>query len=346
MHDFRSDTVTRPTPEMMAAINGAEVGDSSRGDDPTHSRLEAVAAELTGKEAALFLPSGIMCNLAAVLAHTRPGDEIIVEERAHILTSEVGGISAVAGAIPRVLKGVDGILQPADIINAIRPQTVRNYSPTGRICLENTLNAAGGIVVPPAVLQAIGEISADRAVPLHIDGARLFNAAVHLKTSVQSICAGADSVMFALSKGLGAPMGSMLTGSREFIDRARKKARMLGGGMRQSGMMAAAALVALEDPFPQLQRDHEMAAALGAGLARLDDSLGRGEVQTNIVNCFVDRLAVSTEDFVAGLRECGILVNFAGTKVRFVTHRHIDENAVAACVEATEKVLGQLRKVA
>jgi len=346
MYDFRSDTVTLPTAPMMAAIATAPVGDSARGDDPTHNRLEAVAAELTGKAAAMFLPSGTMCNLAAVLTHTRPGDEVIVETRAHIYNSEVGGMAAVAGAVPRPIPGDRGILRPDNVAAAIRDDTVQSKAPTGLICLENTLNAAGGTVLPSDVTAAIRDIADAAGIPVHLDGARLFNAAAHLDTAVDDLCCDVDTVMFALSKGLGAPMGSILAGSAEFIARARRKARMLGGGMRQTGMMAAAALVALEDPFPALRRDHHMARQLGEGLAALDESLIRDPVQTNIVNCHIDRFAPDAAAFVQSLAEFGVLANFAGTKVRFVTHRHIDEKAVAACIAAAEQSLEKTRRVA
>ena len=346
MFDFRSDTVTKPTPEMMDAIRDAEVGDSARGSDPTHNRLERVAAEIAGKEAAMFAPSGTMCNLAALLTHVRPGDEVVVEERAHIYNSEAGGISAVAGAVPRPVKGADGVLQPDNITRAIRTGAAHVSATTRLICLENTLNAAGGTVFPSATAAAIREVADAAGLPIHLDGARLFNAAAHQDVSVADLCRHADSVMIALSKGLGATMGSVLAGDTDFIARARRKARMLGGGMRQTGMMAAAALVALDDPFPGLRRDHAMAALLGDGLRKIDGSLLRDPVQTNIVNCHVDRFAEDAAAIVGELESESVLANFAGTKIRFVTHRHIDEAAVKACLVAVENAFGRLEKVA
>lgn len=346
MFDFRSDTVTKPTPEMMAAIAGAEVGDAARGDDPTHNELEAVAADLTGKEAAMFLPSGTMGNLSALLTHLRPGEEVIVEARAHLYNSEVGGLSAVAGAIARPVTGKDGILQPDDVAAALRANAVQSRAPTGLVCLENTLNSAGGAVLPLEVSTGVRRIAAAAGVPVHLDGARLFNAAAALDCKLADLCRDCDSVMISLSKGLGAPMGSILAGDLDFIARARKKARMLGGGLRQTGMMAAAALVALRDPLPQLKQDHEMAALLAEDLRRIDESLLRDPVQTNIVNCYIDRFANSADAFVAGLRDHKVLANFAGTKVRFVTHRHIDEAAVKACVAAVGRLLDGMRQVA
>jgi len=346
MFDFRSDTVTTPTEEMMAAIAAAKVGDSARGDDPTHNELEAVAAGLTGKQAAVFLPSGTMGNLAALLTHLRPGQEVIVETRAHIYNSEVGGLSAVAGAIPRPVEGVDGVLQPDDVARAIRDGAVQSRAPTGLICLENTLNSAGGVVLPPAIAAGIRQVAEAAGLPVHLDGARLFNAAAYLGCPVADLCRDCDSVMFSLSKGLGAPLGSVLAGDADFIAQARRKARMLGGGMRQTGLMAAAALVALRDPMPGLAHDHAMARLLAEGLRRIDDSLVRGPVQTNIVNCHIDRFAPAAGDFIAGLRKHDVLANYAGAKVRFVTHRHIGETAVKACIEAVERCLDGMRRVA
>lgn len=347
MFDFRSDTLTNPTPEMIAAVATAQVGDAARGDDPTVNELEAVAADLTGKEAALFTPSGTMANLAALLVHVRPGDEVIVDAAAHIYNSEVGSMAAVAGAIPRPIPSDAGLIDPSHVAAAVRTGEAGHVAPTGLICLENTHNAAGGAVVPLRTMAAIRDVATDAGLPVHLDGARLFNAAVFLDCPVADFCRYTDTVMVALSKGLGAPMGSVLAGSEEVIARARKKARMLGGGMRQVGLLAAAALVALEDPFPRLRRDHEMAKRLADGLAAIDKSLVRLEtVQTNIVNCYVDEYASDAGATVADLRREGVLANFAGPKMRFVTHAHIDEAAVKACLAAVEKVLGAARRAA
>ncbi|MDH3582178.1 MAG: threonine aldolase family protein [Hyphomicrobiales bacterium] len=347
MFDFRSDTVTKPTTAMMAAIAAAEVGDAARGDDPTTNKLESFVAKLTGKEAALFTPSGTMANLAALLTHVRPGEEVIVDEAAHIYNSEAGSMAAVAGAMPRPVRSEDGFLEPSRVVAAIRSGSAGHVAPTGLICLENTHNAAGGIVVPLANMAELYRVAKDVGLPVHLDGARLFNAAAYLNKPVADFCQHADTVMFALSKGLGAPIGSMLVGSKEFMARARKKARMLGGGMRQVGLIAAPALVALEDPFPRLRRDHDMAKRLAEGLATIDDSLVRvDKVQTNIVNCYVDSFASEADGFVQSLNEAGILANFARSKVRFVTHSHIDEAAVEACLAAVEKIVGAARRAA
>jgi threonine aldolase len=345
MFDFRSDTVTKPTPAMISAMMDADVGDSARGDDPTHNRLIERACELSGKDAALFLPSGTMSNLSAILAHTRPGDEVIVEERAHIYNSEVGGLSAVAGAVPRLVRGDAGVMQPDAVKRALSPGAAHR-APTGLICIENTLNAAGGKIFPIDTALLIKDIAKEAGIPVHLDGARIFNAAAALGVDVATLCRPADSVMFALSKGLGAPMGSILAGDDAFIERAARKARMLGGGMRQTGYMAAAALVALEDPCSQLRRDHDMADALAQGLAAIEGLQLPDPVETNIVNCYVDRFAEDAAGFVACLGRAGVLANFAGTKVRFVTHAEIDDAAIKACVAAAATAMKELGRAA
>lgn len=346
--DFRSDTVTKPTKEMMAAIAVAEVGDAARGDDPTVNELEAVAADLTGKEAALFTPSGSMANLAALLTHVAPGEEIIVDETAHTYNSESAAMAAIAGALPRPLRSKNGAMDPDEVAAAIRPRGAAPHKPaTGLICLENTHNVSGGTVVPLSNMADISRVARDAGIPVHLDGARIFNAAVYLDRPVSELCQGVDTVMFALSKGLGAPVGSILAGSTDVIHRARRKVRMLGGHMRQAGLIAAPALVALRDPYPRLRRDHEMAAMLADGLASIDESLVRIDmVHTNIVNCFVDRFSSHAGEIAAALRSDGILVDFAGTKMRFVTHAHIDETAIRACIAAIKAALSTLRRVA
>ena len=347
MFDFRSDTVTKPTAEMMAAISTAAVGDYARGDDPTTKELEKVAAAITGKEAAVFVPSGTMGNLAALLTHVGPGQEVIVEQTAHIYNSEVGAMAAVAGALPRPIKADDGILSPSALRAAIRREGKENHAATGLVCLENTLNTAGGVVIPKGRMAELYEVAGQAGLPVHLDGARLFNAAAYLNCSVAEICTYTDSVMFSLCKALGAPVGAMLLGSQGFIAAARKKIRMIGGGMRQTGLLAAAALVALEDPFPQLRRDHAMARSLADGLVAIDSSLvALSTVQTNIVNCYFDHFP----SIVAGLRETlaeeGVLANQAGSRVRFVTHRHIDDPAIEGCLMAVQRIVGSAKKVA
>jgi len=346
-YDFRSDTVTLPTKAMMDAVATAPLGDSARGDDPTVARLEEIGRELTGKDDALFVPSGTMANLAAVIAHDCRGGEVIVEEEAHIYNSEGGGLSVVAGAVPRPIKGHHGVLDASEIEAAIKGTTDPAVAPTRLICLENTHNASGGRVMPLEDMAAVQAVATRAGLPVHLDGARLLNAAAYLGVPLSEICRHADSVWFALCKGLGGPVGALLAGNKTFMIRARRAAKMLGGGMRQAGLVAAPAIVALRDPYSLLRRDHELAGKLGRGLAAIDPSLVDVErVQTNIVNCFVDKFNADAAPVVHSLRERGILANSKRTKIRFVTHYHIDEGAVATAVAAVGEVLAALRKVA
>jgi threonine aldolase len=347
IYDFRSDTVTLPTPAMMDAIGAAPLGDSARGDDPTVAHLEEIGRELTGKAESLFVPSGTMANLAAVIAHECRGGEVIVEESAHIYNSEGGGLSVVAGAVSRPVKGHHGILAAADVEAAIRGETDLALAPTRLICLESTHNASGGTVMPLAVMAAVKAVAARAGLPVHLDGARLLNAAAYLDVPLSEICRHVDSVWFALCKGLGGPVGALLAGDAAFMKKARRAAKMLGGGMRQAGLIAAPAIVALRDPYPLLKRDHERACKLARGLAAIDVSLVDVErVQTNIVNCYVDGFATDAAPIVRGLRERGILANSKRSKIRFVTHYDIDEAAVAAAVQAVGDVVASLRKAA
>jgi threonine aldolase len=347
-YDFRSDTVTLPTPEMMQAIATARLGDSGRGDDPTVNALERLAAELTGKADALFVPSGAMANLAAVIAHDCRGGEVIVEERAHIFNSEGGALSVVAGAIARPVKGDYGVLDPQHVKAAIKGSGDLALAPTRLICLENTHNDSGGSVIPLDSMAAIHAVARNAGVPVHLDGARLFNAATHLDVPILDICRHVDSVWFALCKGLGGPVGAVLAGDKAFMQKARRAAKMLGGGMRQAGVIAAPGLVALRgDPCGVHRRDHALAHALAVGLAGIDESLvDVARVQTNIVNCFVDRFANEATEINRMLRQRGILANAKGSKIRFVTHYHIDEAAVAAAVDCLADVIASLRKAA
>jgi threonine aldolase len=340
LHDFRNDTVTLPTPQMMAAVAAARLGDSARGDDPTVLELEAFACELTGKEDTLFVPSGTMANLAALIAHDCHGGEVIVEATAHIYNSEGGGLSRVAGAVARPVHGRAGQLDPADVEAAIRASADLALAPTKLICLENTHNASGGTVMPPDVMAEIRSAAAAASLPIHLDGARLFNAAAHLGIPIRRLCDQADSVWFALCKGLGAPVGAILAGDRPFMRKARRAAKMLGGGMRQAGLIAAPAIVGLRDPYPQHKRDHVLAQRLARELARLDSSfVDLQRVQTNIVNCMVTRVASDAGKINSQLSRRGVLANSKGPKIRFVTHAQVDETDVDAAVRAFADVL-------
>ena len=336
-HDFRSDTVTLPTPAMMAALNDAPLGDAGRGDDPTVAALERLACEMTGKADALLLPSGTMANLAAVIAHDCRGGEVIVDQDAHIYNAEGGGLSVVAGAVARPIRSSGGILAPLDVAAALKGTADSARAPTRLICLENTHNAAGGTVMPVETMAAIRSVAVAAGVPVHLDGARLFNAAAHLDLPLDRLCRPVDSVWFALCKGLGAPIGAILAGDETFMSKARRAAKMLGGTMRQAGLIAAPAIVALEeDPYAQHRRDHVLARGLACGLADLDDSLVDLEtVQTNIVNCFVDDAAVVARALGGhGIRTIG-----KGRKIRFVVHAQVDGESVQAALEAMAAVL-------
>jgi threonine aldolase len=340
MHDFRSDTVTLPTPAMMAAIAAAPLGDAARGDDPTVNALEARARQLTGKDDALFVPSGTMANLSAVIAHDCRGGEVIVEQAAHIYNSEGGGLSSVAGAIPRPLRGDRGILAPRDIEGALRGPFDLALAPTRLVCLENSHNAAGGTVMPIETMAAIHAIAQRAGIPVHLDGARLFNAAASLDVPIKGLCRHVDSVWFALCKGLGGPVGAILAGSRDFMIKARRAAKMLGGGMRQAGLIAAPAIVALEDPYPGHKRDNALARRLADGIAAIDPDLVDGTtVQTNIVNCFVD----DAPRITAALGERGVLALCKGRRIRFVTHCQVHDSSVDAGLAALGESLSVRR---
>lgn len=340
MFDFRSDTVTLPTPAMMRAIAQAPLGDAARGEDPTVNELERVAAELTGKEEALFLPSGAMANLCALLAHECRGGEVIVEAASHIYNAEGGGLSAVAGAMPRPIIGERGVMPTLELRHAIRRGGDPATAPTRLLCVENTHNDSGGWVLPLDHLRELHAMAHEAGILLHMDGARLFNAAAFLEVPVRTICGHADSVWFALCKGLGCPVGAVLAGEQGFMHRARRAAKMLGGGMRQSGLLAAAALVALRDPYPQHRRDHALARQLAEGIASIDATLvDPGRVQTNIVNCRVDRFAADAAGMVRALAERGVLVNHKRSKIRFVTHAQVDRRAVDQAVRALAETL-------
>lgn len=330
-HDFRSDTVTLPTTAMMTAIAVAPLGDAARGEDPTVNELEQLSCAMTGKDDALFVPSGAMANLAAVMAHDCRGGEVIVEEASHIYNAEGGGLSVVAGAVARPVRGDGGILSPRDIETAIRATPDLARAPTRLICLENTHNAAGGTVTPVETMAAIHAIARRAGIPVHLDGARLFNAATYLGVPIDRLCRHVDSLWFALCKGLGGPVGAILAGDRAFMSRARRAAKLLGGGMRQAGLIAAPAIVALKDPYARHGRDNDLARRLAHGLAAVDRGLVElARVQTNIVNCRVD----DAGDVVRVLGTRGILVLGTGRKVRFVTHAQVDETAVDAAIDA------------
>ncbi|HVO89811.1 MAG TPA: GntG family PLP-dependent aldolase [Casimicrobiaceae bacterium] len=344
VHDFRSDTVTLPTAAMMAAIAGARLGDAARGDDPTVAELERLAREATGKEDALLVPSGTMANLAAIIAHECRGGEVVVEQDAHIYNAEGGGLSALAGAIARPVRGTHGILSAEQVRTAIRGSDDAAHAATRLVCLESTHNVAGGCVYPLEVLAANRAVARAAGVPVHLDGARLFNAATYLDVPLARICQHADSLWFSLCKGLRGPVGAILAGDAAFMRRARRAVRMLGGAMRQAGVIAAPAIVALrDDPYAIHRRDHHLARALASGIAGIDRSLvDLDTVQTNIVNCFVDAYATDARGITDALRERSVLAIGRASRIRFVTHAGVDGGSVEAAVDALAQALGSL----
>ena len=340
--DLRSDTVTKPTPEMRAAMAAAEVGDDVFLDDPTVNMLQARAALIFHKEAALFVPSGTMGNQIAINIHTQPGQEVITEGHAHIFEFEMAAMAAISGVQARPVPAPDGLLDWDRIRRAIRPK-IYYRAQTGLIALENTNNMAGGTVYDKAQIDDICNRAHAVGLPVHLDGARIFNAATALKTDVASLALGCDSVMFCLSKGLAAPVGSMLVGSREFIDRARSVRKMLGGGMRQVGVLAAAGLIALEKMPARLEEDHRNARFMAELLC---DAPGLDvqpeKVQTNILMVGVARTGFDSEALAAILKENGVWVSLLDTaRIRLVMHNDINREQVRLAADIIKKVLGE-----
>jgi threonine aldolase len=330
--DLRSDTVTHPTDAMRAAMANAAVGDDVYGEDPTVNQLEQRAAEIFGREAALFVPTGTMGNQIAIRLHTSHGQEVICEASSHIVDWEMAMVAAFSGCMPRTIKGERGILTWAQIEAAIAPPLYYR-APTGLISLENTHNMAGGSVTPLPVLQEIWAGAKAAKIPLHLDGARVFNAAAALGVGVRELTSGFDTVMFCLSKGLCAPVGSMLVGSRQQMDRARAFRKALGGGMRQAGILAAAGLIALETMTERLVEDHENARFLATQVADMPGvELDPATVQTNIV---IFRLKQKpAAEVVQGLKRRGVLCGSVGKQaIRWVTHRDVSRGQCAAAVE-------------
>jgi threonine aldolase len=337
--DLRSDTVTRPTPEMRQAMAEAEVGDDVYREDPTVNRLEQRAAEILGKEAALFVPSGTMGNQISVKVHTRPGQEVICDERSHVFNFEMGAMAAISGCQARTIPAPGGILRWDLIQQRLRPG-IYYYSQTGLITLENTHNMAGGTVYPPEVAQEICDRAHELGLPVHLDGARVFNAATFLGRPVHEVVAPFDSVMFCLSKGLGAPVGSLVAGSRRFIDEALRVRKVLGGGMRQAGVLAAAGLIALEKHPAKLAADHQNARFLAEGLCGLSGiQVDLTTVQTNIVIFDVSGTGLPAGDFSARLKALGVLINpINATQLRLVTHSDLSRDDCAQALAAMQDV--------
>ena len=335
MIDLRTDTITRPTEAMLSAMAEATQGDDSRDGDETVMQLEALAAQRTGKEAGAYMPSGTMTNLVAVLTHTQRGGEVLLEQNAHILNSELGGIAALSGTFHKAIPGKRGAMDLDVLREKIRPMTRNNFG-TSLVCMETTHNAAGGAVLPLAHMQAAHALAREHDVPVHTDGARLFNAAAALAVDARDIARHTDSVCFCVSKGLSAPVGSVLCGSHAFIERARAFRRLVGGNMRQAGPLAAAGIIALGTMVERLKDDHATAKRLAVGLHRIDTRLvDPSDVETNLVRMDVSPSQRSAAQWSDDLKQRGVRVSPASANtLRFVTHRHIGAADVDAAIQA------------
>ncbi|MEM3478805.1 MAG: low-specificity L-threonine aldolase [Candidatus Bathyarchaeia archaeon] len=342
--DLRSDTVTLPTEEMLEAIRNAELGDDGYREDPTVNRLEEMAAKKMGKEAALLVPSGTMANLVSLMSNTRRGDCVILEAESHIYWYEVGGVSAIAGLLPWPMKGYMGALDPKDVEAAIKPKNI-HFPETTLVCIENTHNRAGGTIITPQQIEALSKVTKEHGLKLYMDGARIFNAAVALKVDVREFTRHVDNLMFCLSKGLSCPVGSLVVGDSDFIERARKTRKILGGGMRQAGIIAAPGIIALEKMIDRLEEDHVNARILAEGIAKIDGLyVDLRRVQTNIVLVDVSGLGVDANTFIAELKKHGLLASYhSKTIVRMVTHYGIVKEHIEKALSIIEDVTKYLR---
>lgn len=325
--DLRSDTITRPSASMYRAMTEARVGDDVYGEDPTVNELETRAAQILGMEAALFVPSGTMANQIAAMVHTVPGQEVITHAASHIFLYEGGGLGRLAGLQVHIVQGERGFFSKEDLKAAIRGDNI-HFPRTALMTLENTINRAGGRVLSPEEYAPHLELCREEGIPVHLDGARIFNAALALDLTVEDMARGFDSVAFCLSKGLGAPVGSMLGGDTVFIKEARRMRKLLGGGMRQAGVLAAAGLIALEEGPEKLQRDHAMAQALAQGLEELPGFSLVYPVESNII-VLQETTGMTGETLAGKLKEKNVLVNpFGAQAIRLVTHRDLPDDAV------------------
>jgi len=338
--DLRRDTITLPTAKMRERAFAAPLGDSVYGEDPTQNQLEEYAASLLGKEASIFVPSGTMGNLVALLTHTQRGGEVILEENAHIRTSETGGVACVAGLMVRALRGEDGIPEPQEIEKAIRPDNI-HYPKTSLICMESSHYRYGGIVPPLEKMREVKVLAERFNLSVHLDGARLFNSAIYLGVEARELAACADSVMVSLSKGLSAPIGSILAGSQEFIAKAKRFRKMLGGGMRQTGWLCACGLEALSpENIARLAEDHHNARELAMGISQIPGiKVNLSKVHTNFVIAELEG-NITSEVFLIKLKEKGVLATRVDEKrVRFVTSRQVDETGIRYAILAVKEVM-------
>jgi len=343
--DLRSDTVTKPTPEMRAAMAAAEVGDDVYSEDPTVNRLEQRAAEVFGKEAGLFVPTGSMGNQIGLRLHTQPGTEVVCEERAHVLNWEMGMAAMFSGCQLRTVRGERGILRWNDVASVVSTDGPYYKAQTGLIWVENTHNMAGGAVTPLEVMRELRDGAHDRGLPIHLDGARVFNAATALKTDVKTLTAGYDTVNFCLSKGLCAPVGSVLLSSAVNIEKARRIRKALGGGMRQAGVLAAAGLIALDTMSKRLHEDHANAALLADALSQIEGvTLRRDDVETNIV---IIHTVLSAPALIAALKEEGVLASALNdSTIRFVTHHDVSRSACEQAAKIFADVVARATRTA
>jgi threonine aldolase len=341
--DLRSDTVTLPTVEMLEAMRTAELGDDVYGEDPTVNRLEQLAAEKMGKEAALLTTSGTQANLVSVMSQTKRGDEVIMEQDAHLYYYEVGAFSILGGLIPRLVRGNMGVMTPLDIEAALRPTNI-HFPPTSLLCIENTHNRAGGAMWTPSQTKSVYDFAKGHGLNVYLDGARIFNAAVAQNLDPREFTRNVDTLMFCLSKGLSAPVGSLVVGNQDFIDRARKCRKMLGGGMRQAGIIAAAGIIAIEKMVDRLKDDHENAKILANGLAKLGFPIDLSSIQTNILMYDVSAMGMDADAWISKMSEYGVKFGAVDAKrVRMVTHRGIERDDVEYVVNAAAKSVDQIR---
>ncbi|MBV9599176.1 MAG: aminotransferase class I/II-fold pyridoxal phosphate-dependent enzyme [Chloroflexi bacterium] len=333
--DFRSDTITQPTQAMREAMRTARVGDDVFSEDPSINALEARAAQIFGKEAALFVTSGTQGNLLALLSQTHPGEEVIAEAGAHMANSEVGGAARLGGLTVRTVVGRAGKISPEQVASTVRPENV-HFARTTLLAVENTHNNAGGTILRAEEMDRLAETARSCGLKIHVDGARIFNAAIGLGVEPLRLARHADTLTFCLSKGLSAPVGSVLVGSNAVIDEARRYRKMIGGGMRQAGVLAAAGLVALDTGIGRLADDHRRARRLAEGLARVPRvSIDLASVQTNIVRFDIAGVGLSAAGLAEGFQQHGVRISGGpGTGVRMVAHRHIDDASVDLALEA------------
>ena len=338
--DLRSDTFTLPSRKMLETILDAPLGDDVEKEDETVNRLQSMAAKMFGAEDALLVPSGCQGNLVSMMVHCRRGDEIVLESDAHMYYYEIGGMSALVGAIPRLITGRRGVFTAEQVEAAIRPTDVLHYPPTRLLEIENTHNRAGGCCWTSKQVGAVAKVARDHDMKVHMDGARIFNASIATGTSVKQYKKHVDSISFCLSKGLGCPIGSLLVGSHEFIDQARIYRKMVGGGMRQAGIIAAPGIYALQNMISRLQEDHDNALVLAKGLEKLEGiTVDMASVQTNIVIADVSGTGMTSDEFVAKCKDNGVLIfSFGPTTVRFVTRYGITKADV-------EELLGRLERM-